>query len=84
MSENKSKCVKKFISDTDDEFEVETKIVTNNGYNFWDENQYRITYHKDGGAISIYDTNAEKHIYLYPGQVKVLKQVIDKKFDKLK
>lgn len=77
------RCVSKVLSDTDKEIQVGTKRIHIAEYATWEDNEYKISYHKEDGSISICDKEIENHIYLYPEQVKILKYIIEKKFDKL-
>lgn len=78
------RCVSKVFSDNEKEIQIGTKLIHIDEYNTWEDNEYKISYHKEDGSISICDGNVENHIYLYPEQVKILKYIIEKKFDKLK
>lgn len=75
--------VSKVFSDNEKEIQVGTKRIHIDEYTAWEDNEYKIFYHKEDGSISICDGNVENHIYLYPEQVKILKYIIEKKFDKL-
>ena len=77
------RCVSKVLSDRDKEIQVGTKLIHIAEYNTWEDNEYIISYHKEDGSISICDKEIENYIYLYPEQVKILKYIIEKKFDKL-
>lgn len=82
MSEE-TRYVSKVFSDNEKEIQVGTKRIHIDEYTTWEDNEYKISYHKEDGSISICDGNVENHIYLYPEQVKILKYIIEKKFDKL-
>ena len=82
MSEE-TRYVSNVFSDNEKEIQAGTKRIHIDEYTTWEDNEYKTSYHKEDGSISICDKEIENYIYLYPEQVKILKYIIEKKFDKL-